>query len=145
MKSLIVDDSHLIRQLIMNMLKPYSFTFTEAANGVEAVARFKEAFDRGDPFDLVLMDIAMPEMDGQQALKEIRIIEKRAYKASLSAEKYACIIMVTGLEDPASLMEAFSKGRCNGYLTKPIVLDELLEKLERNHLLAPGTFPVRPG
>ena len=134
-KVLIVDDSPVIRQLLIRMLKPYGFIFTEAVNGVEAVAKFADALRNSDKFDLVLMDIEMPEMDGQQALKEIRILEKNSYGVTLNMGDFVRIIMLTSLDDPSHFIEAYTKGKCNGYLTKPVVLDELLEKLKKNHLI----------
>ncbi|MEO5350543.1 MAG: response regulator [Magnetococcus sp. YQC-3] len=141
MNVLIVDDSPVIRQLIMKMLKPYGFAFTEAANGVEAVAKFSAALPGPGKFDLVLMDIEMPEMDGQQALKMIRMMEKRVYGPTLSTNRYACIIMITSLDDPQNLIESYKSGKCNGYLTKPVDPDDLLDKLRRNHIIN-GTRPV---
>ena len=135
MKILVVDDSPVIRQMLIRMLKPYGFTFVEAENGVVAVSKFTEGLRNNDKFDLVLMDIEMPEMDGQQALKELRIIEKNLHGITLSTKNYTPIIMLTSLDDPAHFLEAYTKGKCSGYLTKPVVLEDLLEKLRKSKLL----------
>lgn len=134
MKILIVDDEYSSRDLLEHALRPYG-ACTEATNGLEAVAMFKKALLDGDPFNLVLMDILMPEMDGQQALKEIRLAEKAIYGISLNMKEYAHIIMVTILDDPGQLVEAYTKGKCSGYLNKPIVLGELFDKLRKNKLI----------
>lgn len=134
-KILIVDDSPVIRQWLMRMLTPYGFAFTEAENGLEAVSKFQEALRDKNKFDLVLMDIEMPEMDGQQALKEIRLAERKLYGVTLSAGAYARVIMLTSLDNPSHLVEAYTKGKCNGYLTKPVVLEDILEKLRKNNLM----------
>ena len=134
MKILIVDDDQSNRDLLARILHPYG-TSVMAEDGVVGVALFKEALKRGESFDLVLLDIMMPEMDGQQALKEIRIAEKAHYGISLDMKNYACIIMITGMDDPYQLVEAYTKGKCNGYLNKPIIAAEIIEKMRRNNLI----------
>ena len=129
MKVLIVDDSAVIRQVLIRILEPYALTCVEASNGVEAVSQFGDALKGNTAFDLVLMDIEMPVMNGQQALKEIRLIEKKEYGISLYNRDYTHIIVLTSLDDPENFLEAYTKGRCNGYLTKPVVANDLLEKL----------------
>ena len=135
MKGLVVDDSAVIRQMVTRMMKPFDFELHEAENGAQAVAEFKEALHSNCKYDLVVLDIEMPEMDGQQALKEIRMTEKAFYGPLLSDKEYATIIMLTSLDDPGNFMEAYKKGKCNGYLTKPIVFKELEEKLRSNNLI----------
>ena len=49
--------------------------FDEAEDGIIAIRKYVEAMDHGSPFDIILMDIIMPEMDGKPAIKEIRKIE----------------------------------------------------------------------
>lgn len=139
MKVLIVDDEYANRELLKHLLRHYG-TCTEAADGAEAVTLFKEALIGGKPFDLVFMDIIMPKLDGQQALKEIRLAEKAMYGPSLSgpsldANNYSCIIMVTSLDDPCQLIEAYTKGKCNGYINKPIIAKDIVQKLKSNNLI----------
>lgn len=135
MKILVADDEFSSRALLMHLLRPYG-TCTEAEDGGEAVALFKKALLDATPFDLVLLDILMPKMDGQEALKEIRMAEKAAYGVTLTLKEYAYIIMVTAMDDPAQLVEAYTKGKCNGYLNKPVIREELLEKLRKSNLIA---------
>lgn len=134
MRILVVDDELSNRNLLIHMMRPYG-TCTGAVDGAEAVSLFKQALLEGRSFDLVLLDIMMPEMDGQQALKKIRIAERTMYGPSLDMKCYACIIMVTCLDDPVHLIEAYTKGKCNGYLNKPIVQEDLIEKLVKNNLI----------
>ena len=134
MKTLIVDDEIANQSMLEHMLKPYG-AYRIAGSGVEAVALFEQHFSDGAPFDLVLMDIMMPNMSGHDALKAIRKIEKNACRNSLTAIKYSCIIMQTVLDDPKYLVNAFFDGRCNGYITKPFTQDELVEKLKAHKLI----------
>lgn len=135
LKILIVDDGVDNQAMLEAILKPYGECIV-AADGLEAVELFEHYLLNGTPFNLVLMDIMMPNMDGQEALKKIRKIEKKANDASpLTEDHHSFIIMQTSLGDPKHLVESYFDGRCNGYITKPFTQDELLEKLKSNHLI----------
>ena len=75
MKSLIVEDDFSSRFLLQGLLEPYGDCHV-AVNGREAVSAYRMALDAGQPYDLVCLDIMMPEMDGHAALKEIRAMEE---------------------------------------------------------------------
>lgn len=81
--------------------------------------------DEGEPYDLICMDIMMPEMDGQDALKQIRQMEEENGIFSSEGVK---VIMTTALDDIKNINNAFHH-LCDGYLTKPINKDALLENL----------------
>ena len=134
MKTLIVDDEGANRELLKYILQPYGECI-KAEDGVEGVALFKTHLDSGKPFDLVLLDIMMPNMDGQEALLKIRRMEKEVYGISLNSKDYSFIIMQTALDDPKHLVNAYFKGKCNGYITKPITREVLLEKLKKHNLI----------
>ena len=134
MKILIVDDEFANRELLKYILQPYG-ECVMAEDGLEALTLFKEQLSAGAPFDLVLMDIMMPNMDGQEALREIRRAEKEVYGTSLNAKDYSFIVMQTSLDDPKQLVESYFKGKCNGYITKPVTQDVLLDKLKKHNLI----------
>ena len=136
MKILSVDDESINRDIMERILAPYGACHM-AENGLEAVKMFKKALHFNEPFDLVMLDILMPEMDGQEALKEIRKAEFRKHGGglTLSEKNIAFIIMVTTLEDPAQFSKAFLQGKCNSYLTKPIDRDYLFSKLRKHDLI----------
>ena len=76
---LVVDDSRLNRKMLMMCLRADGHVCVEAADGLEAIAMVKERIDhanggQGKPFDTVLMDFIMPNMDGPTATKEIRAL-----------------------------------------------------------------------
>ncbi len=77
---------------------------------------FALAFEDGEPYDLVCLDIMMPVMDGYQALKEIRDVEK---KMNIPEEKAVKVIMTTALNDERNVKMAFELG-CSVYSGKPI-------------------------
>ena len=73
MKALIVDDDPVSRELLAVILKAYG-TVGTAADGLEGLKAYNLALERG-PYDLIMLDIMLPRMDGQQVLKAIRRIE----------------------------------------------------------------------
>ncbi len=128
MKILIVEDHLVNRFVIEKMLKDYG-ECDSAVNGKEAVQAFSMAFDEGKPYDIIFLDIMMPEMDGREALKLIREIEKNK---SVSASKEVKIIMVTALDAPEEVINAYYHGGCTNYLVKPIDrkrLDSIMKDL----------------
>ncbi len=134
MKILIVDDDLNNQILLTFILKPYGECIV-AKDGREAVALFNKHLTKGDPFDLIFLDIMMPQMNGQEALREIRWLEKEANRAYRGAEYHPVIIMQTALGEPRDMEEAFFEGKCNGYITKPFTHNDVLEKLRRYHLI----------
>ena len=134
MKSLIVDDEFANRELLAHILRPYG-ECVKVADGLEAVDVFRQHLAMGEPFDLVLLDIMMPNMDGQETLVAIRQAEKQVYGRSLHSKDYAFIIMQTAVDDPQQLVDSYFKGKCNGYLTKPITRAVIIDKLERHNLI----------
>ena len=125
MKILIVDDDFSSRKILLKYLSDYG-QCDIAVNGKEAVDAFKIAIDEWEAYDLVCLDIMMPEMDGQQALKEIRQIENEKGKFGTDGAK---IIMTTALDDSDNIKTSFRE-QCEAYLIKPIIKDKLVQKLE---------------
>ena len=121
MKILIAEDDFTSRLLMQEYLKSFGLARI-AVNGREAVEVFREALETGQPYDLVCLDIMMPGMDGQQALREIRSMEKLK---GISSTKGAKIVMTSALDDIQDKIKAFS-GLCDDYLMKPIDKGRLL-------------------
>src|SRR5579883_1733461 len=90
------------------------------------------ALDQSDPYQLICMDIMMPEMDGIHALKEIRALEESKGVPPSGASR---IFMTTALDDVKEVIRAF-KGLCDSYLIKPIETNQLLAQLHQFELLA---------
>jgi DNA-binding NarL/FixJ family response regulator len=108
---LVVDDEHLFVQMVEAMLTadPLIDVVAHAYNGREAVERALEF----DP-DVTLMDLAMPQVDGIQAIAEIR-----------AADPDACVLVLTGANNPADIDEARKAGAA-AYLTKDRIATDLI-------------------
>ena len=130
MKILIVEDDFSSRFLLQKFLADHGTCYI-AINGKEAVEAVKTAMDAGDPYDLICLDIMMPEMDGQDALKQIRKMEEDKGILSSDGSK---VIMTTALGDIKNINEAFLN-LCDGYLTKPINKKNLQENLQTLQLV----------
>ncbi len=109
-----VDDSQSNRDLVNDILLPIGFRVQDAENGLEALAAFKDIHP-----DLILMDIAMPVMDGLEAIARIR--------ASDGGSPIPIIAITAGAfeEDRRKVMAAGA----NDFIRKPLDRDELLEKI----------------
>ena len=120
MKILIVEDDFSSRKLLQSFLSAYGESDV-AANGKEALSAFVLAHDEEKPYDLICLDIMMPEMNGQDTLKEIRRIED---EKGIYGSKAVKIIMTTALGDSKNVLGAF-KSQCDGYIRKPIEKEKL--------------------
>jgi two-component system, chemotaxis family, chemotaxis protein CheY len=131
MKTLIVDDDELSRMLMSDILSPYGSCDT-ANNGIDAIALFEKALSGGVPYNLICLDILMPEMDGHQVLKQIRSIEDSRGIAAPDAVK---IIMVTSESDVDIILKAYNI-RCDVYVTKPFTRQLIVDKIRYLNLIA---------
>ena len=132
MKVLIVEDDFISRKLLQRVLSHYG-ECDVAVNGNEAVTAFKLSLKGDSEYDLICMDIMMPDMDGQQALKEIRAIEDERGIADPDRVK---VIMTTALDDPKNVVESLHRGGASAYLAKPIDRSRLLEEIRDLGLLS---------
>ena len=124
MRTLIVEDDFTSRLLLQAFLSRYGECHV-AINGKEAVEAFRLCQQSGNRYDLICMDIMMPEMDGQAAVLAIRALEEAAGILSTSGAK---IIMVTALDDVKNVIASF-KGLCDAYVFKPVDTAQLLDQL----------------
>jgi len=131
MKTLIVEDDFTSRLLLQELLKSYGPSHV-AVNGREAVIAMEAALQADEPYDLICLDIMMPELDGQQALREIRALEEN--KGIPNSDR-AKIVMTTALGDLHNVGVAFY-GLCDTYLTKPIRKARLMQELRTLKLIA---------
>jgi two-component system chemotaxis response regulator CheY len=130
MRALIVEDDFTSRLLLQTFISKYGECHV-AVNGKEAVAAFRASLADAKPYDVICMDVMMPEMDGRTAVSEIRALEEAGGTFSTRGVK---IIMTTALDDPTDVIQSF-RVLCDAYLVKPIDTAKLLNQIRDFHLL----------
>lgn len=133
MKCLIADDDSFSRELLACILADYAEALDTAQNGIEAVRLFAAALEAGNPYEFICLDILMPEMDGQEALQQMRHLEQ---EAGLAGNEAAIIIMTTALSSVEEIQKAIWLGDCNNYLVKPIAQSDLVALLKSYTLIS---------
>ncbi len=123
LKVLVVDDEPVNCRLLREFLAARACVDT-VMTGQDAIAMFELAFRTRNFYDLILLDIAMPETDGLEVLEKIRAFEE---KHGTPLGKGAKIIMVTAIKE--TFMTAFKKG-AEDYLLKPVEQKVLLDKID---------------
>lgn len=112
---LVVDDAAFMRMMVKDVLSKNGFTIAgEAENGAKAIEKFKEL----NP-DLVIMDITMPEVDGIQAVKEIKKINAAAK-----------VIMCSAMGQQAMVIEAIQAG-AKDFIVKPFQAERIVEAVKK--------------
>jgi len=123
-KFLVIDDEALNCRLLREILEETAYCDC-VYNGPDAIKLFKTAYAANTPYDLVLLDICMPEMDGLQVLDIIRSYEQ---SEGTMLGNGVPIIMVTAIKE--SFMKAFKRG-ADDYVLKPVEENELMEKINK--------------
>jgi len=126
MRFLVVEDDFTSRRVLQMQLQKF-VTTDVVIDGAEAIEAFRLSWEEADPYAVVFLDIMMPNIDGHEALKEIRTIEKQMGVHDLEKTK---VIMTTALEDPRNVVEAYYEGGADAYLVKPIIRESLMKTLE---------------
>ncbi|MEE4357097.1 MAG: response regulator [Desulfococcaceae bacterium] len=125
MKILIAEDDFISRRILKELLSPYG-DCDVVVDGEEAVQAFQMAIEEKKYYDLVCLDIMMPNTDGQEALKQIRETEKnRGIRGSAEVK----VIMVTALDDPKTVFQAYYKGGATSYIVKPIERKKVIDEI----------------
>jgi two-component system chemotaxis response regulator CheY len=127
---LIVEDDFTSRLLLQEILKRFGEIHL-AVNGKEAFAAVGAAMDAGPPYDLICLDVMMPEMDGSEALQQIRSMEEAR---GIISSQGAKIFMKTALDQMKNVIQAFHR-LCDAYLYKPIEKAKPLEQLQAFRLI----------
>ena len=118
---LLVEDNELNREIAQEILREYGFLVDSAENGAVAVEKVSTAAPGS--YDLLLMDVQMPIMDGYTATRKIRALDDPA-RAKLP------IIAMTANAFDEDRRNALESGM-NGFLSKPIVIDDLVQELHK--------------
>ena len=117
---LVVDDDSQIRRVMRNALSSHSYTIIEARNGEEALKKV-----RSERLDLIILDLNMPDMDGIEVCRDIRVVSNLP------------IIMLTVRGAEKDKVRALDAG-ADDYVVKPFGIDELLARIRAALRRAPG-------
>lgn len=128
MRCLVVDDQIICRKAVVLSLEGLA-DCDDAVDGSEAVVKFRAALEKGEPYDLIVLDILMPGIDGHDTAREIRKAERE-----LSTGPQVKIIMLTVLESVNDAMKSFCYGSA-AYIVKPASREKFAEKLAEIGLL----------
>jgi two-component system chemotaxis response regulator CheY len=131
MRALIVEDDYTSRIILENVLTNYGLC-DAATNGLEATSVFRRALDEARPYDLICMDIMMPELSGQDALRQIRHIEKQM---GVPAGDEVKVFLTTALNGTGEVIDALYKGGASAYFVKPIHVDHFIKELKSAELI----------
>jgi len=119
---LLVEDNELNSEIAAEILNEYGFLVDTAENGAEAVEKVKNS--KPGSYDLVLMDVQMPVMNGYEATKQIRALDNPALAG-------ITILAMTANAFDEDKKKALECGM-DGFLSKPIVIEELISILQKN-------------
>jgi len=136
MRVLIVEDDFIGSHLMKKFLEADCFCHL-AFDGKEAIEAFEAALREEKPYDLLCLDIMMPEVSGIDVLRTIRKMEQ---ERGIPPDKGVKVIMTTALNDADVIMESFD-ARCDGYIVKPIRKETLFEEIENLGLMARDKQP----
>jgi two-component system chemotaxis response regulator CheY len=131
MKTVIVEDDYTSRLILLKLMKSYGPSHI-AVNGAEAVEAVRTALETGAPYNLICLDIMMPEMNGHEALREIRLMEETK---GVTGSDRVKIIMTTALADKDNVIKAHAQ-QCDAFLVKPVHHGKLLEVLAMLNLIS---------
>ena len=130
MRILIIDDDAAIRNLLKAMVAKLGECET-AESGQKAISAFTKAWEDWRPFDLIFLDILMPEMHGNQVLSKIRELEREKH---IPDKLRAKIVMISGVLEKEMVMACLRNG-CDDFLVKPLESQLLINKINHFGLL----------
>jgi len=126
MKILVVDDEMVSREK-MKMIMGHFGECEAVETGANALEKFVEAWNSWSPYDLISLDVQMPEMDGVEVLNRIRALER---EKNVPESKRARVVMVTARSDKDTIMTSIQAG-CNDYVVKPFDKTIVAKKLSK--------------
>ena len=124
MKTLVVDDDVVSRKKVEKILNSFGECIA-VESGRAGIDAYKSALENKIPFDLIALDIAMPEMDGIEVLLKIRELEN---EVKIPKEKQVKMLMVSSHRDKDTILRCVQAG-CNDFITKPFDKGTIIKKL----------------
>ncbi|VBB07466.1 Hypothetical protein LUCI_2715 [Lucifera butyrica] len=130
MRILIAEDDLASRKFLFKFLSQYG-DCDLVVDGMEAVDAFMLAWDEGRPYDLICLDIMMPNLDGLKTLKVVRDIEKQKAVPKAGSVK---VIITTVLDETDKVRAAFNTG-CEAFAAKPVDTEKFVAVMKKLGLL----------
>lgn len=131
MRFLIVDDDESIHLYLQGILAPFA-ECDAAYSGEVAVDFFLQAHEEKRPYDVVFMDILMPEMDGHKTAELLRSEEA---KLGVAESEQFTLVMITSLVDNRNVSRAFFNTFASCYIVKPFDKEKVLDELQANMII----------
>jgi len=126
--SLVVEDNEITLKIMQNILEDYGPCET-AGDGLKGLEKVKQAAAGNIHFDLICLDIQMPNSDGIELLERIRLFEQEN-----QIDKKSIIIMATVFGGPEIIKKCVGLG-CNSFLLKPVDKNNLSKILKRHKII----------
>jgi len=125
MRILVVDDEYVSLSKLDIILKNFGETVA-VTNGKQAYEAFINAYEEGNPFQLITLDVNLPDIKGQEVLKMIRKWEDEV----LTTVKIipVKVLMISALDDAKTVVSSFKEG-CEEYVIKPFNMDKIRNAL----------------
>lgn len=130
MRILIAEDDYVSRKFLYKFLSKFG-ECDVTVDGMEAIEVFMMGLEEGQYYDLVCLDIMMPEVDGIKALKTMRKLEE---ENEVPKDRRAKIIMTTALNDTDKIFDSYDSGS-EAYAVKPIDTDKLIDVMKKLELI----------
>ena len=131
MRLLIVDDDESIHLYLQAVLVPFA-QCDSVLSGEKAVELFDTAHAEGKPYDVIMMDILMPGMDGHQTAETMRGKEKAL---GISEHNQFKLVMITSLVDDTNVSKAFFNTHASCYIVKPLDKEKVIDELQQNLII----------
>lgn len=125
MRILIVEDEETSRLLLTRIVGEFSECH-QASDGKSGLEKVRDSLEKQSPYDLIFMDIMMPNMDGQSLLTAIRDLENQF---GISQQSNVPVIMTSALDDEENVLNAHISG-CRAYLVKPLNKNMILKEVK---------------
>ncbi len=124
MKILIAEDDLISRKVMKKFVEDYG-EYDIVVNGSEAIEMFKQSLEEEEPYNIIFLDVMMPEIDGFNVLKRVREIEE---EYNIKSDNKVKIIMTTALGESKNIIDAF-RDQCDDYIVKPVEREKVMEIL----------------
>ena len=124
MRVLVVEDDPSIRDMLEKFLSP-SARCDLAEDGYAGIIAFEQAIDRDEPYDLVCLDLVMPNMDGWEALRRIRAIEQNRARIP-----FVKVLILTARDSSQNMRRFLASSTSEGFLLKPFRKSELFDAIK---------------